>query len=453
MPKNTLKKAKNDKLVSLLHFMLKPIRLELFFAEDKKRHINIAHFMNPLRTSRRDFLGKSFVAGVGIAAGLRAASFGGVAKAASTYDPSTITATVGITKGPDRADNAFRSLQLFKKQVAEAIGDKRVVIKVNFVALPSSGYDTAYTRPEHVEGILEFLKSIGKRDVVIAESPAGGNTIAGYEQCGYWPLTKKYPVKLMDLNQEGFVNGQIWQYGSASNPTQKTIRLCKMYFNPNNYIISATPLKTHNTVLVTLSAKNIGMSVPLIDYGWGSPFSQKGPWGSMTPKYWMHGYAGGTSYPPGDYQALNDNVYRMLGIYNIRPHLAVLDGYQGTEKEGPHQGTFISDPQKLAIVSKDWLAADRIGLTLMGTNVYVVLNHTQDGHEMPYPAVLNYCWQAGLGEWDDRKIQVIGDIGNMTGFELKGNSNVRQYVAHSTQSSQLNMRATPREGTLVNPIT
>src|ERR1039458_7745892 len=129
--------------------------------------------MNSTRTSRRDFLGKSIVTGIGIAAGLRAATFGGVAMAA--YNTG-ITATVGITKGADRADNAFRALQMFKKDIAAAIGNKRVVIKVNFVALPSSGNVCAYTRPEHVEGILEFLKSIGKRDVVIAESPAGGNT-------------------------------------------------------------------------------------------------------------------------------------------------------------------------------------------------------------------------------------------------------------------------------------
>ena len=89
----------------------------------------------------------------------------------------------------------------------------------------------------------------------------------------------------------------------------------------------------------------------------------------------------------------------------------------------------------------------------MGTNVYVVLNHTQDGHEMPYPAVLNYCWQAGLGEWDDRKIQVIGDLGNMTGNALKGNPIIYNYQSNDNQSSQLGMRTTPREGTIVNSIT
>jgi len=102
------------------------------------------------------------------------------------------------------------------------------------------------------------------------------------------------------------------------------------------------------------------------------------------------------------------------------------------------------------VVSRDWLAADRIGLTLMGTNVYVVLNHTADGHEMPYPAVLNYCWQAGLGEWDDRKIQVIGDLGRLTGYALKGNASVFNYQSNDNQSWQLGMRTTPREGTLVN---
>ena len=83
--------------------------------------------MNSTRTTRRDFLGKSITAGVGCAAGLRTLSFGAVAKA-SAYDPTTITASVGITKGPDRADNAFRACQLFKKEIAAAFGSKRVGI-------------------------------------------------------------------------------------------------------------------------------------------------------------------------------------------------------------------------------------------------------------------------------------------------------------------------------------
>jgi uncharacterized protein (DUF362 family) len=398
--------------------------------------------MDSSATTRRDFLKKSIAGGLGLAAGLRTATLGGTAYA----DDNGYTATVAIAKGSDRSDNVYRALQMFKKQIAAAIGNKRVVIKVNFVAYPPSN-SWAHTRVEHTEGILEFLKSIGKRDVIIAESAAGGNTMAGFDAAGYWALTRKYPVKLMDLNQEGFTAGNVWLYGTGSDQ-QRAIRMCKMYLNPNHFIISATPIKTHNTVLVTLSGKNIGMSVPYIDIGfnWGQS-------GAIREKYWMHGNAGGTGSPPGDYQALNDNVYRMLAVYNIHPHLAVIDGYQGTQHNGPVSGTGIPIPQQLALASFDWLAADRIALTLMGTNVYKVLNHrADDGYAMPYPAVLNYCWQAGVGEWDDRKIHIVGDVGEMSGSALVGNANVYNYQPSDNQSSQLGMRVKPREGTLVNLI-
>src|SRR5512135_383926 len=130
---------------------------------------------HPRCLNRGTFIKGSMVTGAGLVAGWQATTFGGAARA--DYDPDTVTATVGITKGPDRADNAFRSLQLFKKQIAAGVGNKRVIIKVNFVAHQT----WAYTRMPHVEGILEFLKSIGKRDVVITESPAGGNTMSSLD--------------------------------------------------------------------------------------------------------------------------------------------------------------------------------------------------------------------------------------------------------------------------------
>lgn len=378
--------------------------------------------MNHDRITRRAFLGRSVVTGVGVAAGLKAATLGGVARADESY-----TARVAITKGPDRADNAFRALQMFKKEIATAIGNKRVVIKVNFVVTNNVW---AYTRVQHTEGILEFLKSIGKRDVVIAESSAGNHTMDAYSTCGYLGLTRQYPVKMMDLNQEGAANANIWLYGNIADIRQRTIRISKLYLNPNNFIISATPIKTHNTVIATMAAKNIAMSAPVIDPGYGTQT------GARRDKWWMHGQAGGSGYPPGDFQALNDNVYRMMKVYGVRPHLAVLDGYQGTERNGPHEGQGIPVPQQLAVASLDWLAADRVGLELMGSNVFVQLNETQDGYPMPYPACLNYCWQAGLGEWDLRKIEVIGE-------PIAGN--VYNYLPNDNQALQLGMRTYPRD--------
>jgi len=372
--------------------------------------------MNSKRQNRRDFIKDSLVGGVGLAAGLRAASMGGTARAANAY-----TARVALTKGDDRADNVFRALQTFKTEIAAAIGSKHVVIKPNFVY-----YSTllSCTHVSCVEGVLEFLKSIGKRDITLAESSATGSTMAGYDLNNYWPLVNKYPVKFTDLNQEGFANAQIWSTGSLTetSPPRK-IRISRIYLNPNNFIISCAPMKTHNTAVVTLSVKNIAMSAPVIDVG--TAWSQSGVRGD---KAWMHGASGS---PPGDFQALNDNVYRMVKVYGIHPHLSVIDGYQGMQGDGPVSGYAVDPPQKIAVASLDWLAADRVALELMGANNFFLLN------SQPYPACLNYCWQAGLGEWDITKIQVLGETIA---------ANVFNYVANSTVSSQqLGLRQTPRE--------
>jgi hypothetical protein len=120
----------------------------------------------------------------------------------------------------------------------------------------------------------------------------------------YWDLTKRYPVKLMDLNQEGFAHAQVWSTGSLSETIPpRTIRVSKLYLNPNNFMISCAPMKTHNTAVVTLSTKNVAMSAPVIDVGLA--WSQTGV---RADKAWMHGASGSA---PGDYQALNDNAYRL----------------------------------------------------------------------------------------------------------------------------------------------
>jgi uncharacterized protein (DUF362 family) len=215
---------------------------------------------------------------------------------------------------------------------------------------------------------------------------------------------------------------------SSETTPPKTIRISRLYLNPNNFIISCAPMKTHNTAVVTLSLKNVAMSAPVIDVG--TAWSQTGV---RADKAWMHG---SSNSAPGNYQVLNDNVYRMAKVYGIHPHLAVIDGYQGMQGDGPVSGYVVSPAQKLGVVSLGWLAADRVALELMGSNNYRSLN------TMPYPACLNYCWQAALGEWDISKIRVIGE-------PIAGN--VYNYVAHSIlDSSQLGLQAKPREG-IPNP--
>ena len=60
---------------------------------------------------------------------------------------------------------------------------------------------------------------------------------------------------------------------------------------------------------------------------------------------------------------------------------------------GPVGGTPVD--HKVAVVGLDWLAADRIAVELMGIDSAKV-------------GWLNYCAQAGMGQGDLSKIEIIG---------------------------------------------
>ena len=389
--------------------------------------------MKSPQITRRDFVKRTVVSGVGLAAGLRAATLGGTARAAGTY-----TATVAITKGPDRADNAFRAMSMFRNQIAAAIGNKRIIVKPNFVYYNTwNGLYLSCTHVDWIEGVLEFLKSIGKTHIMIAESSANASAMRGYTLNNYYSLLGKYSLQLSDLNQEGFSLVKIWGNGNRSVETtpSQTIRISKLYQNPNNFIISCAPMKTHNTAVATLSMKNISMSAPIVDVG--NPWNQSN---NRADKSNMHGPTGAT---PGDFQVLNDNVYRMAKVLGIHPHLAVTDGYLGLEGDGPlaggTNGSGIASPQHLGVVSLDWVAADRVAWELMGpTDSRWTAAGYIHSNKPTYPACLSYAAQAGLGEWDLTKIQVIGQ-------PIAGN--IYNYKPHSNLATQISSTSytTPRE--------
>jgi len=313
------------------------------------------------------------------------------------------TSRVALTKGFDRADNAFQAMQVFKKEIAAAIGSKRIIIKPNVVTYdPTKALSD--THVDWLEGILEFLRSIGKTDVYVAESTAGGGTMAGYEMLGYLNLANRYPVKFIDLNQEGSKYVNVWRKNRAnrvSNPLVDlwTIRISNLLSNPDNYIISCPRIKTHNSVAATLSLKNVVMGAPMVDVG--SYFAQHGS--PPTPGALKGTGVGNSMHGEGwNKETLNDNLYRMVKLYDVQPNLAVVDGYEGMQGEGPTGGTAVSK-QYLGICSPDWLAADRVCVRLMGHDQY---NLNALG---PYPAYLNYLGQEGYGEWDIDKIEVVGE--------------------------------------------
>ncbi|HEX2972183.1 MAG TPA: DUF362 domain-containing protein [Tepidisphaeraceae bacterium] len=321
--------------------------------------------------SRRQFLRGSLLGGIAAMGGLPLSA----SSMASEEAPAKAAARVTLTTGDSRVDNTFRALQPFAKQVAEAIGNRRVVIKPNNV---SNERQLAATHVEQLEGILEFLKSIKKiENVVIAESAANGPTMTGFDNFGYTRLAGKYNVKLLDLDQQEIKTVHVFD---EKDFRPHAVRMSALLLDDQNFVISAAKLKTHDRVLATLSLKNIVFGAPIKDpnASWNSTKI-----GSRSDKPIAHG--------SGIY-GINYNLYALAP--RLRPHLAVIDGFEGMEGNGPVGGTAVQ--HRVCVASTDWLAADRVGVELMGIDFAKV-------------GYLNYCAQTGLGEADLKKIEIIGE--------------------------------------------
>lgn len=430
------------------------------------------------RTTRREFLGKSIVTGVGLAAGLRTLSFGGAAKAANS--PLANRSQVAVTYGSDHVDNIFRAMQALKTQIAAKIGNRPVLIKTNHVS--GGNIPLADTPYECVEGILQFLKSIGKTDVTVAECSIGNPPLLAFQKIGFYNLLKKYPVRFKSLSEEGYQ----WMNVFFQNALTNRVRISTLLMNPDYFVISACRPKAHDRVVATLSLKNIVMGSVIVD---ASTFNAGG---GMSDKNSMHNSGSTTTYTYVNdstnitgttyykHQDLNDTICMLSRL--LAPDMSVIDAYQGMQHNGPINGQPV-DPQQAAIASLDFLSADRIATMLMDVHNSIVnfinpklvgAGKTPDGdiadnsalgnpgtpatqtfNWPKYPACLNYCGQMGVGQYDSNLIDLVGDVtgpasaGSIAGGNLVISSGlaplVRTYYLHdNTVSGQsLWIRPTP----------
>lgn len=302
-------------------------------------------------------------------------------------DQERVRPVVSLVTGNDRADMVFRALQPFSKEIRKAIGNRRVVLKPNNVLIY---VPLACTHVETLEGILEFLRSIGKlNNVIIAESSASGSTLEGFDNYGYFSLLPKFPVKLVDLDSEPY---GLMYVTDEREIKPHAVRVSSVMSDPDSYIVSVARMKTHNTVGVSLSLKNIVFGAPVKDHGFTlynedirfSARARESRPGSVSYKRFIHG---------NGFHAVNFNMAMLAR--RLHPDLAVIDGYEGMEGHGPTTGTPID--HRICLAGQDWLAVDRVGTELMG----------MDFNRIGY---LNYCAGMGLGTADLSKIIITGEI-------------------------------------------
>ena len=341
------------------------------------------------KIDRRSFIRTSVIAGA-------ATSFINPANIFPSIEAkSAMSSKVAISTGDNRADLAFKALQPFSKEIKQAIGNKRVVLKPNNV---STEVPLCATHVDTMEGILEFLKSIKKLDnVIVAESAANAPTFEGFSNYNYFSLEKKYPVKMVDLDSEG---SQVLYVFDEKDFRPHPVRYSSIILSPDSYVISCARMKTHNLAVATLSLKNIIFGAPVKDIGFRLDPKTKA--GTKSDKPTVHGSGA---------RGINYNLYSLAS--RVHPHLAVIDGFQGMEGNGPRLGTPVD--HRICVASTDWFSADRVAVELMGIDFSIV-------------GYLNYCAQTGLGEADLNKIEIVGE---------KISDHKKKYKLHENIEQQL----------------
>jgi len=318
--------------------------------------------------SRRSFFKYISAGATGIAPGSFLKSQQAVAQTAAPKK-----STVSFVAAKVQREAAYQALKSLEKDIIHDIQGKQIVIKVNMGQVKKEWWLNA-TDVNFVRGILDFFESIYKRKIILAESTAAGavSTLLGFDNYNYKPLLKEYNVKFVDLNDRPTLHQ--WILGENYHPLG--INIIDTFLDPDVYLISATRLKTHDNVFATLSLKNVVMGSPINRY---RQKSRKGR--NEKPK--MHS---------GGNRGLSYNMF-LMAYLGVRPNLAVLDGVAGMEGSGPVSGDLIE--HGVACASTDWLAADRLGIELMGI----------DYSEVKY---LQWCSEAGLGQDDLSKVTIIG---------------------------------------------
>jgi len=320
--------------------------------------------------SRRQFLGR---AGTGLL--LAESQFFQTQRTSATSPSAPDEAapshsTVALIQGQERRSIVHDALAAIDDQIKPKLaGKKYVVIKPNGL---SAENPLASTNIDALRGILDYVTPRFRGPVVIAESSAE-DTLEVFENHHYKRLLPEYAkLSLVDLNREAKYR-TLPLIDFDLHVTE--VRLAARLLDPDAFVIGAAIMKTHNTVVATLSVKNMVLGAPL--------HSAPGENPEWSDKRKFHVGVRQTHYD------------MMLAAQKLQPNwgVAVVDGFEGMEGEGPGSGTAV--PSRIAIASTDYIAADRVALEAMGINPAWV-------------GYLTYCGQVGLGQYELDKIDVVG---------------------------------------------
>jgi uncharacterized protein (DUF362 family) len=291
---------------------------------------------------------------------------------------------VSLVHGENRKENIKNAVGLLSEEIKATLENKDIIlIKPNFV---STKVELAATNKDAVNGFLEFLKEndlLKNRKIIIAEGAALGETEDGFKNFGYYDLKKDYEIEFLDLNKTDSYKIEIFD----RNLNLIKINCAKIMIkdlNKNIFYVSICPPKTHDTVIATLSIKNIIV-------------------GSLqNDKEKIH----------QSIKAINLTLAKIYRDY-IRPDLSIIDGFVGMEGDGPVDGEPVE--MKIALAGLNPIYVDSLMAYLMGID----------------PLSVGYLYYLGIKKdfWED--LEIVGE--DLEKYK-------RKFKLHKTANYQFNWR-------------
>jgi uncharacterized protein (DUF362 family) len=311
--------------------------------------------------------------------------------------PSATLTRVGLAHGDDRRSNVYRALDLVRADLEPKIRPQ-VLVKPNFL---SSTNQLASSHADALRGVLDFLASAvtPPEEVIVAEGANEKYSGEAFDNFGYRAVAEAspIPVRLVDLHQE-----QAWvETGIVlADGAETSVRMPRLVLEcPCR--ISLAIAKTHDACVVTLALKNMIM---------GTLYK--------ADRIKMHGY---TSHAgrmlPEEAQVLNVNLIRLAR--HLAPEIAVIDGTQGLQGNGP--GGADSVDLRIAAAGADVFATDAIVAEAMGFSALDL-------------GLLRYGHDLGLGIADPAQIEVVDASLDQVRMHFK---------PHDTVAKQMQWQAPP----------
>lgn len=276
---------------------------------------------------------------------------------------------MALVKGKDRRENIYRAMELIQDELAAKIDNQEAIIKPNCLRASSP---LSCTHVDALRGILDFVSnSSSPKSVEVAESCGDKEHFESFGQLGYTSLPREYDTSLISLGEEEewdeiYLIGKDFQEVKAH--ISRRIANCKCR-------ISAAVAKTHDTVIMTASWKNMMGALALQD------------------KVKMHGVNSHSERVlASEIVILPQNLLRL--IKRVPPHIGVIDGFIGMEGRGPASGEEHS--LGIAIASTDFVAADAVCAKAMGFEPMDI-------------SYLNYAHKQNIGVASLDEIEIVGD--------------------------------------------